>query len=110
MNWSELKLNSDGHLPVVVQDFETGVVLMVGYMNEESYLKTLETREMWYFSRSRQELWHKGATSGHIQKVKELWMDCDSDTLLAKVDQVGKSACHTGSVSCFFSPVTLPVH
>lgn len=110
MNWSDLKLNSDGHLPVVVQDDRTGQVLMVGYMNEESWQKTLETREMWYYSRSRRELWHKGETSGHIQKVKSLWMDCDSDTLLARVDQTGGSACHTGEVSCFFTPVTLPGH
>ena len=102
--WSDFKLNSDGMLPVVVQDYKTDEVLMVAYMNEESYHKTLETGKMCYFSRSRQELWLKGDTSGHYQYVKSLTADCDMDTLLAKVSQVG-AACHTGKYSCFFNEV-----
>ncbi|MBE5868080.1 MAG: bifunctional phosphoribosyl-AMP cyclohydrolase/phosphoribosyl-ATP diphosphatase HisIE [Lachnospiraceae bacterium] len=102
--WSDFKLNSDGLLPVVVQDDKTNEVLMVAYMNEESYINTLRTGKMTYYSRSRQELWLKGDTSGHFQYVKELKADCDKDTLLAKVSQVG-AACHTGSYSCFFNEV-----
>ena len=99
--FSEFKLNSDGLIPVVVQDYKTGEVLMVAYMNEESYNKTIETGMMTYYSRSRQELWLKGDTSGHYQYVKALSLDCDNDTILAKVEQIG-AACHTGSYSCFF--------
>ena len=102
--WSELKKNTDGHVTVVVQDEETLQVLMVAYMNEEAYNMTLATGRMTYFSRSRNELWIKGETSGHFQYVKELYADCDKDTLLAKVDQVG-NACHTGSYSCFFEKI-----
>ena len=102
--WSELKKNTDGHVTVVVQDEETLQVLMVAYMNEEAYEKTLATGRMTYFSRSRNELWIKGETSGHFQYMKELYADCDKDTLLAKVDQVG-NACHTGSYSCFFEKI-----
>lgn len=100
----ELKKNTDGHVTVVVQDFKTLQVLMVAYMNEEAYNMTIETRRMTYFSRSRNELWIKGATSGHYQYVRELTADCDKDTLLAKVEQVG-AACHTGSYSCFFHEI-----
>ena len=99
--WSEFKLNSDGMIPVIVQDYKTNDVLMLAYMNEESYQATCETGKMTYFSRSRQKLWCKGDTSGHYQYVKELSLDCDNDTILAKVHQVG-AACHTGSYSCFF--------
>ena len=102
--WAELKKLSDGLLPVVVQDNESNQVLMVAYMNEEAWNKTLETGTMTYYSRSRKELWVKGATSGHYQYVKSLYLDCDNDTLLAKVEQVG-AACHTGSRSCFFHQV-----
>ena len=102
--WSDFKLNSDGMLPVVVQDCVTSEVLMVAYMNEEAYRNTLRTGKMTYFSRSRKELWLKGATSGHFQYVKSLTADCDMDTLLAKVSQVG-AACHTGAKSCFFNQV-----
>ncbi len=86
---------------VVVQDFENHEVLMVAYMNREAYEKTLESGVMTYWSRSRNELWVKGATSGHYQYVKELLIDCDCDTILAKVEQIG-AACHTGSRSCFY--------
>jgi len=102
--FSELKKNTDGHVTVVVQDYRTLQVLMVAYMNEEAYEMTLKTRRMTYFSRSRNELWIKGATSGHYQYVKELTADCDMDTLLAKVEQIG-AACHTGSYSCFFNEI-----
>ena len=102
--WSDFKLNSDDMLPVIVQDYITSDVLMMAYMNEEAYENTLRTGKMTYFSRSRQTLWLKGETSGHFQYVKSLTADCDKDTLLAKVSQVG-AACHTGSRSCFFQEV-----
>lgn len=102
--WSDLKLNSDGMLPVVVQDYRTNEVLQVAYMNEAAYLKTLELGKMTYWSRSRNELWTKGETSGHFQYVKSLTVDCDYDTMLAKVAQIG-AACHTGRYSCFFNTV-----
>ena len=99
--WDQLKTNSDGLIPVIVQDAGNGEVLMMAYMNREAYEKTLAEGRMTYWSRSRQELWVKGMTSGHFQYVKELWIDCDEDTILAKVDQVG-AACHTGNRSCFY--------
>lgn len=102
ISWDELKLNSDGMVPVVVQDYRTNEVLMVAYMTEESFKKTLETGLMTYYSRSRNCLWTKGLTSGHVQYVKSLTTDCDYDTILAKVSQVGV-ACHTGKPSCFFN-------
>ena len=95
MSWSDFKLNSDGMVPVIVQDYKTDEVLMLAYMNEESYLTTLKLGKMTYWSRSRNELWTKGLTSGHVQYVKSLTIDCDNDTILAKVEQVG-AACHTG--------------
>lgn len=101
IDFSDFKLMENGLIPAVVQDYRTGEVLMVAYMNEESYAKTLETGRMTYYSRSRKELWLKGETSGHFQYVKALMLDCDNDTILAKVRQVG-AACHTGSRSCFF--------
>lgn len=103
--WDDFKKNSDGMVPVVVQDYRTLEVLMVAYMNEEAYNQTLALGKMTYYSRSRQELWLKGATSGHYQYVKSLTADCDMDTILAKVSQVG-AACHTGSKSCFFNEIT----
>ncbi len=99
--FSEFKLNSDGLIPVIVQHYKTSEVLMMAYMNEESFNKTIETGRMTYFSRSRNELWTKGETSGHFQFVKSLTIDCDNDTILAKVSQIG-AACHTGSRTCFF--------
>lgn len=102
--WSDFKKNSDDMVPVVVQDYRTAEVLMVAYMNEEAYNETLRTGKMTYYSRSRQELWLKGATSGHFQYVKSLSADCDLDTILAKVSQVGV-ACHTGAKSCFFNEI-----
>ena len=100
--WSDLKKNSDDMVPVVVQDFKTDEVLMVAYMNEEAFNKTVETGVMTYYSRSRNELWVKGLTSGHFQYVKSMHLDCDLDTILVKVIQIG-SACHTGKGSCFFN-------
>ena len=102
--WEDFKLNSDGHVTVVVQDYKTDEVLMVAYMNEEAYNMTLRTGKMTYYSRSRDELWVKGDTSGHYQYVKSLTADCDKDTILAKVSQIG-AACHTGSHSCFFNEI-----
>ncbi|EOS45468.1 phosphoribosyl-ATP diphosphatase [Lachnospiraceae bacterium A2] len=101
MEWAEFKLNPQGLLPVIVQDYRTAEVLMMAYMNEEAFHATLSLGKMAYYSRSRQELWIKGETSGHYQYVKSLTVDCDKDTLLAKVSQVG-AACHTGNTSCFF--------
>jgi len=94
-----------GLLPVIVQEDETGEVLMLAYMNREAWLKTLETGKATYWSRSRNELWVKGETSGHIQIVKEILVDCDSDTILLKVHQIGGAACHTGYKSCFYRKV-----
>lgn len=99
--WKDFKLNSDGLIPVIVQDYRTSEVLMLAYMNEEAFEATLRDGLMTYFSRSRQSLWLKGETSGHYQYVKSLSLDCDNDTLLAKVNQIG-AACHTGARSCFF--------
>ena len=92
----------NGLVPVIVQDAETGDVLMLAYMNEESYRKTLETGKATYWSRSRQKLWLKGESSGNVQEVKGIYVDCDEDTILLKVHQVGGAACHTGHRSCFY--------
>ena len=99
--WSDFKVNSDGLVPVIVQDYKTQEVLMMAYMNQEAYEATVRSGRMTYWSRSRRELWIKGLTSGHFQYVKELQIDCDNDTILAKVAQVG-AACHTGNRSCFY--------
>jgi len=104
MEFSQFKTNEQGLLPVVVQHYKTQEVLMLAYMNEEAFYKTIKTGKMTYYSRSRQQLWTKGETSGHFQYVKSLTIDCDYDTLLAKVDQIG-AACHTGNPTCFFQPL-----
>jgi phosphoribosyl-ATP pyrophosphohydrolase/phosphoribosyl-AMP cyclohydrolase len=104
LKWEDLTVNSDGLIPVVVQDYRTKEVLMVAYMNEQAYASTIQTGRMTYYSRSRKSQWVKGETSGHFQYVKSLYADCDKDTLLAKVSQVGV-ACHTGNYSCFFNEV-----
>lgn len=96
-----IKYNERGLVPAIAQDYLDGTVLMMAWMNRESLQKTLDTGETWYWSRSRQQLWHKGATSGHIQKVRSLRYDCDSDALLITIEQVGDIACHTGERSCF---------
>jgi phosphoribosyl-ATP pyrophosphohydrolase/phosphoribosyl-AMP cyclohydrolase len=103
----ELAFGEDGLLPCVVQDWTTGEVLTVAYMNEDALARTRATGETWFWSRSRQELWHKGATSGNVQRVRELRWDCDADALLAFVEPAGP-ACHTGQRSCFFQGVTAP--
>lgn len=105
-NIDELKFDAQGLIPAVVQEAEWGTVLMVAYMNRESLRLTLETGETHFWSRSRQELWRKGATSGHVQKVVSMSADCDSDALLVKVVQEGV-ACHTGDYSCFHDPLRI---
>ena len=102
VSFDEFKLNSDGLIPCITQHYKTGEVLMMAYMNKESFEKTIATGRMTYYSRSRQELWTKGETSGHFQFLKSLKLDCDKDTLLAEVSQIG-AACHTGSPTCFFT-------
>lgn len=97
----ELKFDDQGLIPAVVQDAATGQVLMLAYMNAEALTKTLESGETWFWSRSRQALWHKGATSGNVQAVKEVCYDCDADALLVRVQPAGP-ACHTGQASCFY--------
>ena len=93
--------NDQGLVPAIVQDYLDGTVLMMAWMNQASLQKTMETGETWFWSRSRQELWHKGETSGHLQQVKSIRYDCDSDALLVGVEQIGDIACHTGERSCF---------
>lgn len=102
LDFDTFKLDEQGLIPTVVQHYKTGEVLMLAYMNKESFEKTIQTGRMTYYSRSRQQLWTKGETSGHFQFVKALTIDCDKDTILAKVSQIGP-ACHTGSPSCFFT-------
>jgi phosphoribosyl-AMP cyclohydrolase len=99
-----VKFDGDGLVPAIVQDRTTGQVLMMAWMNQESLRRTLEISETVFWSRSRQEFWHKGATSGNVQRVTEMRVDCDGDTLLVQVDPAGP-ACHTGAVSCFFRAV-----
>ena len=94
-----------GLIPTIVQDFKTGDVLMLAFMNEDAWRETLKQGRATYWSRTRQELWVKGKTSGNVQWVREIWIDCDDDTILLKVDQVGGAACHTGYRSCFFRKV-----
>lgn len=96
---------ADGLIPAIAQDYETGEVLMMAYMNAQSFEETLKSGKATYWSRSRQQLWKKGETSGHMQEVKEIRVDCDYDTILLKVDQIGGAACHKGYKSCFFSVV-----
>lgn len=104
LKWEDFKKNSDGMVPVIVQDYRTDEILMLAYMNEEAFQTTINSGKMTYYSRSRKELWVKGLTSGHLQYVKSLTADCDYDTILAKVSQVG-AACHTGNRTCFFHEI-----
>ncbi|MFC2038599.1 phosphoribosyl-AMP cyclohydrolase [Chloroflexota bacterium] len=97
----DIKFDEKGLVPAVVQDAETGEVLMLGYMNEESLKRTLTGENVWFYSRSRQELWQKGETSGNFLKVREVWKDCDNDTILVKANPIGPT-CHTGNRTCFF--------
>jgi phosphoribosyl-AMP cyclohydrolase / phosphoribosyl-ATP pyrophosphohydrolase len=97
----QIRYDEKGLVPAIVQDYLDGTVLMMAWMNRESLQKTLETGETWFWSRSRQEFWHKGATSGHTQLLKSIRYDCDSDAILVSVEQIGDIACHTGERSCF---------
>ena len=101
----KLKYDSNGLIPAIVQDVNNNEVLMLGYMNEESLKRTIEGGRTCFWSRSRQEFWTKGLTSGNVQNVKEILYDCDADTLLVKVEQVGSGACHTGERTCFFRKI-----
>lgn len=104
LTWENLKKDPQGLVPVIAQDAKNGDVLMMAYMNEQAYNDTLRTGMMHYYSRSRREQWLKGETSGHYQHLQSLTADCDRDTLLARIDQIG-AACHTGSRSCFFQKI-----
>ena len=100
-----IKWDARGLVPAVVQDTANGEVLMVGYMNEEALKRTLTSGDVWFYSRSRQELWHKGETSGNFIRTGEVWKDCDSDTILVKANPVGP-VCHTGNRTCFFQKLS----
>ena len=102
----DFKKSSSGLLPAIAQDWETNEVLMLAYINEESWGKTLKSGKATYWSRSREELWQKGDTSGNVQHVKDILIDCDRDTIIFKVEQVGKAACHKGYRSCFFRSIS----
>jgi phosphoribosyl-AMP cyclohydrolase len=97
---------NSGLIPAIVQDFRSRKVLMLAYINQASWEKTLKTGEAHYWSRSRQELWHKGESSGHVQKIREIYADCDNDTVLFRVEQIGGAACHTGHETCFYKKVS----
>jgi len=100
-----LQFNEKGLIPAIAQDADTGEVLMLGYMDAEALRRTMSSGEVWFYSRSRQELWHKGETSGSRIKVHSIWKDCDSDTILVKGKPTG-AVCHTGNKTCFFEPLT----
>lgn len=104
-NFSQLKFDERGLIPAIVQDADTNQVLMMAYMNRESLQATFDSGETVFWSRSRGELWHKGATSGNVQRVVDLWYDCDGDTLLVRVNPAGP-ACHTGNTTCFFTKLS----
>lgn len=99
------KFDADGLIPAVVQDYQDGRVLMVAWMNQEAVERSIDLGEAVFWSRSRQEMWHKGQTSGNVQKIKEILVDCDQDCLVIKVEQLGGAACHTGQRSCFYRSV-----
>ncbi|HEY82937.1 MAG TPA: phosphoribosyl-AMP cyclohydrolase [Dehalococcoidia bacterium] len=101
----DLKFNEKGLIPAIVQDEDSGEVLMLGYMNEEALRRTLSSGEVWFYSRSRQELWHKGETSGNRLLVRSVWQDCDRDTILVRAHPLGP-VCHTGNRTCFFQTLT----
>ena len=100
-----LKFNEKGFIPAIAQDADTGEVLMLGYMNEEALSRTLSGDDVWFYSRSRQELWHKGETSGNYIQVREVWKDCENNTILVKARPTGP-VCHTGNKTCFFQQLT----
>ena len=101
MDTENIKYDEKGLVPAIIQDADSGDVLMLGYMNEEALQRTLSGEDVWFYSRSRQEMWHKGETSGNYIKVQEVWKDCDSDTILVKARPIGP-VCHTGNRTCFF--------
>lgn len=105
MKPADVKFDEKGLVPAIVQDSESGEVLMLGYMDRGALERTLTTGEVWFYSRSRQELWHKGETSGNRLKVRSVWKDCDSDAILVKAKPTGP-VCHTGNVTCFFQPLS----
>jgi len=102
-----MNFNDKGLIPAIVQDADTGEVLMLGYMNEEALRRTMSGDDVWFYSRSRQEMWHKGATSGNYLKVRSIWKDCENNSLLVKAHPLGPT-CHTGNQTCFFQPLTEP--
>jgi phosphoribosyl-AMP cyclohydrolase len=102
---NSVKFNSDGLIAAIAQDYKTNEVLMIAWMNKEALSKTLKTKKAHYWSRSRNKLWMKGEESGNIQKVKEIYIDCDMDAVLMKVEQIGHAACHTGYRSCFYRKI-----
>ena len=107
MGWIDtLKFQEDGLIPVIAQDAGTGEILMFAFANRDSLGHTIRTRNLTYWSRSRKKLWEKGESSGNVQKVKALYTDCDKDVILAKIEQVGGAACHTGKRSCFFNELS----
>ncbi|MFC1991335.1 phosphoribosyl-AMP cyclohydrolase [Chloroflexota bacterium] len=101
----DIKFDEKGLVPAVIQDDQTGEVLMLGFMNREALDKTMSGEDVWFYSRSRQEMWHKGETSGNYLKVREVWKDCDNDTILVKAHPVGPT-CHTGNKTCFFQQLS----
>ncbi len=105
MDMDNLTFNEKGLIPAIVQDADTDEVLMLGYMDEEALRRTLSGDDVWFYSRSRQELWHKGATSGNYLKVREVWKDCENNSLLVKAHPTGP-VCHTGNKTCFFQQLT----
>jgi len=102
---NNLKFDEKGLIPAIIQDADSGEVLMMGYMNQEALHRTLAGEDVWFYSRSRQELWHKGETSGNYIRVREVWQDCDSDVVLVKAHPTGP-VCHTGNKTCFFQQLT----
>jgi phosphoribosyl-AMP cyclohydrolase len=104
MDIDTLKYNKEGLIPAIIQEASSKEILMLAYMNKASLQKTMETKKTWFYSRSRNKLWNKGETSGHFQDVKDIYLDCDNDTLLILVEQTGV-ACHTGEKSCFFKKI-----
>ena len=107
MGWIDtMKFQEDGLIPVIAQDAETGEILMFAFANRDSLGHTIRTGNLTYWSRSRKKLWEKGESSGNVQKVKALYTDCDKDVILAKIEQVGGAACHTGKRSCFFNELS----
>lgn len=103
----KVRFNSDGLIAAIAQDYRTKDILMLAWMNRQALLKTLKTKKAHYWSRSRNKLWMKGEESGNIQKVKEIYIDCDMDAILLKVEQIGKAACHTGYKSCFYRKINV---